>query len=354
MSFTKSTGKLALCLLCVLFAIFAVAKPAHAQAPNLILTIGDTTATAGAQDAYISVFLDNYVDTIWAFELHILTNDLSTFRTELLDTTFDTIWEYCASWNGSVCEEYRDTVVEVLSISSASLDTAGTLISGWPSVSAFSELPSLHDIKVTAFSNPLGSQGTNPGLLPQGGTGVPLLRLRFRVEEDLSSQPDSTAYFSIVAEVGETTFSAPGGQNTIGTVTDTLGWQSVDTSFKYCALYDQGSCVFWRDTTEAAAESTFIDTIWILNTVYDQDYVLFNNGSVLIQAGLCGDANSDQAANISDAVFIINHVFKGGPPPASCDDANCNGDATLNISDAVYIVNHVFKGGPPPVCNGCI
>jgi hypothetical protein len=354
MSFTMSVRKLVLCVLCGLFALFIVSSTAQAQAPNLILTIGDTTATAGAEDAYISVFLDNWVDTVWAFELHITTNDLATFRTDILDTTYDTIWEYCAQWNGSVCEEYRDTVVEIISISSASLDTAGTLISGWPAVSAFSEFPSLRDIKVTGFSNPLGGGGSNPGLLPQGGTGVPLLRLRFRVKEDLSEQPDSTAYFSIVPEVGETSFSAPGGETNVGTTTDTLGWQSVDTSFKYCAIYDQGSCVYWRDTTEAAAESTFIDTIWILNTIYDYDYVLFNNGSVVIQAGLCGDANSDQAANISDAVFLINHVFKGGPAPESCDDANCNGDATLNISDAVYIVNHIFKGGPPPVCAGCV
>jgi hypothetical protein len=60
------------------------------------------------------------------------------------------------------------------------------------------------------------------------------------------------------------------------------------------------------------------------------------------------DANGDDQMNISDAVYIINHVFKGGPPPDPwlSADANCN--LEVNISDAVVIINHVFKGGPPP------
>jgi hypothetical protein len=60
------------------------------------------------------------------------------------------------------------------------------------------------------------------------------------------------------------------------------------------------------------------------------------------------DANDDNQMNISDAVYIINFIFKGGPPPDPwlSADANCN--LEVNISDAVLIVNHVFKGGPPP------
>lgn len=63
-----------------------------------------------------------------------------------------------------------------------------------------------------------------------------------------------------------------------------------------------------------------------------------------------GDANGDLAFNIGDAVYIINYVFKGGPPPAPyalCSgDANC--DCSINIGDAVYIINYIFKGGPVP------
>ncbi|MEE9442398.1 MAG: dockerin type I repeat-containing protein [candidate division Zixibacteria bacterium] len=61
-----------------------------------------------------------------------------------------------------------------------------------------------------------------------------------------------------------------------------------------------------------------------------------------------GDANVDDNVNIGDAVYIINHVFKGGPGPAQTlyGDANCDGE--LNVGDAVYLINHVFKGGSPP------
>jgi hypothetical protein len=63
---------------------------------------------------------------------------------------------------------------------------------------------------------------------------------------------------------------------------------------------------------------------------------------------ICGDANGDQAVNISDAVFIINYVFTGGfaPDPYSTGDCNC--DTSVNVSDAVYIINYVFVGGNVP------
>ncbi|MFH1699152.1 MAG: M28 family peptidase [Candidatus Zixiibacteriota bacterium] len=66
---------------------------------------------------------------------------------------------------------------------------------------------------------------------------------------------------------------------------------------------------------------------------------------------LPGDANGDENVNIGDAVFLINHVFKGGPAPYPLisGDANCDGD--VNVGDAVFIINHVFKGGPEPGCS---
>lgn len=78
--------------------------------------------------------------------------------------------------------------------------------------------------------------------------------------------------------------------------------------------------------------------------------------SSLVQTGepmyMCGDANGDEAVNVGDAVFLINYVFKGGPPPNPmiAGDANC--DIEVNIGDAVYIINYSFKGGPAP-CAGC-
>jgi len=62
-----------------------------------------------------------------------------------------------------------------------------------------------------------------------------------------------------------------------------------------------------------------------------------------------GDANNDGTVNNSDAVYIIDYIFKGGPEPKPdrrTADANC--DADINIGDANYIINYIFKGGPAP------
>jgi von Willebrand factor type A domain/Dockerin type I domain len=66
----------------------------------------------------------------------------------------------------------------------------------------------------------------------------------------------------------------------------------------------------------------------------------------------CGDANTDFAVNVSDAVFIINYVFVGGEAPAPLYIADANCDDAVNVSDAVYVINYVFVGGPVP-CYDC-
>ena len=62
----------------------------------------------------------------------------------------------------------------------------------------------------------------------------------------------------------------------------------------------------------------------------------------------CGDANGDDAVNVSDAVHLINYVFAGGDPPYPERAGNVNCDWSVNVSDAVMIINYVFAGGNPP------
>lgn len=66
-----------------------------------------------------------------------------------------------------------------------------------------------------------------------------------------------------------------------------------------------------------------------------------------------GNANADESIDIGDAVYMINYVFKGGPPPPIQNWADANGDCSLNIGDAVYLINFVFKGGDAPL-PGCV
>jgi hypothetical protein len=63
-----------------------------------------------------------------------------------------------------------------------------------------------------------------------------------------------------------------------------------------------------------------------------------------------GDANGDGDMGLSDVVYLINYVLKGGitPDPPEIGDVNCDGN--VDLVDVVYLINYLFRGGPPP-CN---
>lgn len=59
-----------------------------------------------------------------------------------------------------------------------------------------------------------------------------------------------------------------------------------------------------------------------------------------------GRINDDAGIDISDPVFLLVHLFSGGPAPECEDAADGNDDGTLDISDAVYLLAYLFTGGP--------
>jgi hypothetical protein len=67
-----------------------------------------------------------------------------------------------------------------------------------------------------------------------------------------------------------------------------------------------------------------------------------------------GDANNDGVSNISDASFLFNFLFLGGPEPVCADAVDSNDDGDANISDASYLLNYLFLGGPPPPAPGAL
>jgi len=66
---------------------------------------------------------------------------------------------------------------------------------------------------------------------------------------------------------------------------------------------------------------------------------------------LCGDANGDGTHNVADVIYIVNFVFKGGPPPTPYAkySGDANGDCAVNVADAMGIISYIFKGGPQPL-----
>jgi len=67
----------------------------------------------------------------------------------------------------------------------------------------------------------------------------------------------------------------------------------------------------------------------------------------------CGDINDDESVTISDIVYLIYYLFKGGEPPL-CEPypacADVNKDTQITISDVIYLINYLLKGGSEPGC----
>jgi hypothetical protein len=65
-----------------------------------------------------------------------------------------------------------------------------------------------------------------------------------------------------------------------------------------------------------------------------------------------GDTNNDGSISLSDIVYLINYLLKGGPPPHYYNTGDTNCDGTVSISDVVYLINYLFRSGPPPCFPG--
>ena len=65
---------------------------------------------------------------------------------------------------------------------------------------------------------------------------------------------------------------------------------------------------------------------------------------------LLGDANGDGIIDLADIVYLINYLYKGGPPPDPLDAGDANCDGVVDLADIVYLVNYLYKGGPAPGC----
>ncbi|HEX2897777.1 MAG TPA: hypothetical protein VHP63_06990, partial [candidate division Zixibacteria bacterium] len=67
--------------------------------------------------------------------------------------------------------------------------------------------------------------------------------------------------------------------------------------------------------------------------------------------GITGDLNGDgNDGNVLDLNFLVNKIFRAGPPPPCALEADLNGDGTSgNVADLNYLVNWVYRGGPDGV-----
>ena len=80
------------------------------------------------------------------------------------------------------------------------------------------------------------------------------------------------------------------------------------------------------------------------------DSLWAREGYVNTAAFVHGDDNADGKITVSDVVYEINYLFKGGPAPLPPEVGDVNCDNKHTVAYVVYKINYLFKGGPPP-CN---
>jgi hypothetical protein len=63
-----------------------------------------------------------------------------------------------------------------------------------------------------------------------------------------------------------------------------------------------------------------------------------------------GDASGDGEVNLLDLTFLVDRIFRGGPPPDPLLAGDCNCDSSVDVLDLTFMVDFVFRGGPEPNC----
>jgi hypothetical protein len=166
---------------------------------------------------------------------------------------------------------------------------------------------------------------------------------------DLEGQEDEGAVATILYDLydGLTPFGiddADGLSEDFSNIYETL--QRVDLSFSI--IYFSNNYLYWvlyngSDPDWEERNACFCNLL-VQNKI-DTSLVIYCEPQYI-----CGDANGDGNADISDAIFLINYIFKGGPAPDPLEAGDANCDGSINVADTAYLITYVFKGGPEPCC----
>ncbi len=83
----------------------------------------------------------------------------------------------------------------------------------------------------------------------------------------------------------------------------------------------------------------------------------FRRGYLYINSSICcignkGNVNGDinDQVTILDLTYMIDRLFRGGPPAPCPEEANLDNDPNNNMTilDLTFLIDRIFRGGPPP------
>ncbi len=352
----------------LVLAVTAMNSPNEsAVIPRIVAYVGDTTAAPGATNTVISTFIDNNFDTIVGFSLWIQLsgeNGVLKFQTDS-GISIDTTYWRCVNGAFPNCLDSiklpPDSAghagvrrhIDTTDILIGNYDTTGTLVAGWEYVATRSFSANGSDLLIVGIAN-LPGGAVKKGFAPQqGGRLIKLLADVANIHDTVS---DRIVFLQLNRDFKDNlNFATSPSQNFWLPIPfwDTNGWVctqwSIDSTVNPpetlgCGAYIRSSIPPW-DSIQVV-----LDTNYILDT----NKVKLYNGTLVVEAGYkCGDLNDDNTVgNVLDLTWLVNRIFRGGPPsnPPQAADVNCDG-ANGNVVDLTMIVNRIFRGGIP-LCTG--
>lgn len=61
-----------------------------------------------------------------------------------------------------------------------------------------------------------------------------------------------------------------------------------------------------------------------------------------------GDIDHSGQVNVADISYMVDYLFRGGPPPVCVGESDVDGSGFINVADLTYLVDYLFRGGPAP------
>jgi hypothetical protein len=304
----------------IILAIITLSATVSAQEPILVVRVGDVLAPYGTEGVPIPVYMENYADTVVAFELWLILSNPDVFE-----------FQYNAG--------LKSTPIE--------FDTTNTLLSGWQFVDARSLTETGHEVKIIGRANTIPPPHVHGIGYPQSGE-IPLIKIMADVYDIPPMPVGLTAEILIMADnLDNFNFSDEMG-NSIGVIIDTV----IDTTCWDCVQWlpppNDTICLVWEQVPGSTGDSCIVDTILV--PTLDTAAVHVYNGSLTVF--LCGDINDDEAVNIFDVTELIGTIYLYWPQPDYWEIlGDINNDGVVNIFDVTYLISYLYMDGSAPTCN---
>ncbi len=351
-------------------AMVVFTSKADAQIPSIQVKVAYTTASPGATNTAITIFLDNIWDEVAGFNIWIQLDrpDIMLFQTDTL-TIFDTTYWRCDSLSGLVCVDSTkvdsnsawDTFyIDTNLVSIGNFDTVGTLTSGWEFLDTRSLSGEGTDINIVGVADWIGGGTVAP--IPAGQQGGVLLRILADVFPMDDSAADRTVNMLVQTDFKDHfSFSRADGSSITWLpviVVDTTCWECTSWVDTICLNWQKVPTVIGQpiDTSLCDSLEIGLDTIAVLDSA---NVNIIDGSLTVLLSFLCGNINGspDAQIDISDLVYLVEFMF-GAPPgpdpvPYESGDVDCTG--SIDISDLVYFVSYMFGAPPGPVpCASCL